>query len=238
VQRGFTLVDLMIVLAVVAIIASIAIPSIENTRRDENTMVCLQHQEEISRWIADFVTRAQDELGTQRDEIQAAVEEYIAAGLTAKPSTRKSFTPVGGGLESPTTAPNAATLIAAGYPASLFVNPYAEEGAPPGTGFTLDVTRKTVEGQTAYDVRVNSTANYRIGPSGGFLSSDDTRPNARELIAFGAPQGIFVCPERADKGEPLGFHYALKGVTGDVECTTDLKGEHRDPNAQYVHSLD
>ena len=233
-QRGFTLVDLMIVLAVVTIIASIAIPSIENTRRDENTMVCLQHQEGISRWIADFVTQKQDELGAQRDKIQAAVEEYIAARLTAKPS----FVPIGGGLEDPATVPNATTLIAAGQPASLFVNPYAEEGAPTGTGFTFDVTKKTVEGRTAYDVRVNSTANYKIGPSGGLLSSDDTRPNARELIAFGAPSDIFICPERADKDEPIGFHYALKGVTGDVECTTDLKGEHRDPNALYVHTLD
>lgn len=233
-QRGFTLVDLMIVIAVGIIIASIAIPSIENDRRDENTMVCLQHQEEISRWIADFVTAKQDELTTQRDKIQAVIEEYISTQLAAKPK----FTPVGGGLEDPATVPNAATLIAAGYPISLFVNPYAGEGALPGTGFTLDVTRKVTEGQTGYDVRVNSTANYKIGPSGGFLSSDDTRPNAAELIEFGAPQDIFVCPERADKDEPLGYHYALKGVTGDVECTTDLKGEHRDPNAQYVHSLD
>jgi prepilin-type N-terminal cleavage/methylation domain-containing protein len=234
VQRGFTLIDLMIVLAVATIIASVAIPSIENTRRDENTMVCLKHQEVISRWIADFVTRKQDELGAQRDKIQAAVEEYIAARLTAK----STFVPFGGGLESPTTVPSAVVLIAAGYPASLFVNLYAEEGAPPGTGFTFDVTKKTVEGRTVYDVRVNSTANYKIGPSGGLLSSDDTRPNARELIAFGAPPDIFVCPERADKDEPIGFHYALKGVTGDVECTTDLKGEHRDPNALYVHTLD
>jgi len=238
VQRGFTLVDLMIVIAVVTIIASIAIPSIENNRRDENTMVCLQHQEEISRWIAEFVTGKQDELTARRDEIQAAVEEYITGRLTAKPTPRKAFVPVGGGLEDPLTVPNAATLITAGYPASLFVNPYAGEGALPGAGFTLDVTKKTVEGRTEYDVRVNSTANYKIGPSGGLLSSDDTRPNAAELISFGAPQGIFVCPERADKDEPIGFHYALKGVTGDVECTTDLKGEHRDPNAQYVHSLD
>ncbi|MCX7021132.1 MAG: prepilin-type N-terminal cleavage/methylation domain-containing protein [bacterium] len=237
-QRGFTLVDMMIVIAVVTIIASIAIPSIENTRRDENTMICLQHQEAISRWIADFVNQKQDELGAQRDKIQAAVEEYIAARLTANPSQRTSFVPVGGGLEDSATVPNAATLIAAGYSASLFVNSYAGEGALPGTGFTLVVTRKIVEGRTVYDVRVNSTANYKIGPSGGFLSSDDTRPNARELIAFGAPEGIFVCPERADKKEPIGFHYTLKGVTGDVECTTDLKGEHRDPNAQYVHSLD
>jgi type II secretory pathway pseudopilin PulG len=234
VQRGFTLVDLMIIIAVVTIIASIAIPSIENERRDENTMVCLQHQEEISRWIAEFVTGKQDELTAQRDKIQAAVEGYIAAQLAKKPK----FVPLGGALEDPATVPNAATLIAAGNPASLFVNPYAEEGSLPGTGFTFDVTRKVTEGQTSYDVRVNSTANYKIGPSGGLLSSDDTRPNARELIAFGAPEDIFVCPERADKDEPIGFHYALKGVTGDVECTTDLKGEHRDPNAQYVHSLD
>jgi type II secretory pathway pseudopilin PulG len=238
VQRGFTLVDLMIIIAVVAIIASIAIPSIENTRRDENTMACLQQQEEISRWIADFVTERQDELGLQRERIRDAIEEYINAQLAVRPAPRRAFAPVGGELADPATVPNVETLVEAGYSASLFVSPYAEEGAPAGTGFTTDVTKTTVEGKTVYEVRVNSTANYKIGPSGGLLSSEGTRPNARELIAFGAPEEIFVCPERAGRGEPLGFHYALKGVTGDVECTTDLKGEHRDPNAQFVHTLD
>ncbi|HDR06501.1 MAG TPA: hypothetical protein ENN88_02600 [Candidatus Coatesbacteria bacterium] len=237
-QRGFSLIDLLIIIAVLAIIAAIAIPSIENTRRDENTLVCLQRQDEISRWLADYVTFKQDELAVQRDKIRAALEEHIAARLEAKPAPRRPFVPAGGGLAEETTAPNARELVAAGYPEELFVNPYAEPGTPPGTGFTFEATRTTEGDRTVYTVRVNSTANYRIGPSGGLLSSPDTRPNARELVAFGAPQSIFVCPERADKDEPLGFHYALRGVTGDVECATDLKGEHRDPNAQYVHSLD
>jgi len=219
---------------VVAIITSIAIPGFENTRRDENTIKCLDQQEEISRWIADFVTDKQNDLGVQRERIRVAIEEYINDQLAESPA----FIPVGGELQAPGTVPNTEMLIEAGFSSSNFINVYAEEGSPPGTGFNYAVNKKTVEGETVYEVRVNSTANYKIGPSGGLLSSDDTHPNAGELIALGAPREIFVCPERTDKDEPLGFHYALKGVTGDVECTTDVKGDHRDPNARYVHTLD
>ncbi len=233
-QRGFTLIDLMIIIAMVAIITSIAIPGFENTRRDENTLKCLDQQEEISRWIANFVTDKQNDLGVQRDRIRTNIEEYINESLAASPG----FTPVGGELQASGTVPNTGMLIESGFSSSIFINIYAEESSLPGTGFSYVVKKRTVEGETVYEVRVSSTANYRIGPSGGLLSSDDTHPNAGELIAFGAPREIFVCPERADTDEPLGFHYALKGVTGDVECTTDVKGDHRDPNARYIHTLD
>lgn len=233
-QRGFTLIDLMIIIAVVAIIASIAIPGFENTRRDENTIKCLDQQDGLSRWIADFVTDKQNDLGVQRERIRTAIEDYINDQLAESPG----FTPVGGELQAPGTVPNTEMLIEAGFSSSIFINIYAEEGSLPGTGFNYAVNKKIIEGETVYEVRVNSSANYRIGPSGGLLSSDDTHPNAGELIALGASREIFVCPERADTDEPLGFHYVLKGVTGNVECTTDVKGDHRDPNARYVHTLD
>lgn len=232
-QRGFSLVDLMIIIAVAAVVAAIAIPSIANDRRDENAAVCQENQQQISEWIAKYVTAKQQVLQEQKQEIKAAVADFLLNKLEEEQPT------VDGELQAETTFPNAGVLIEAGYPRETFVNPYAPAGTPPGTGFDIEIdAEQSEEGQTSYEVKITSTNNYRIGPSGGLLSDPDSRPNARELIDFGAPEDIFYCPERAEFDEPLGMDYALRGVTGDVECATDSKGDRHDPNAQYQHTLD
>ena len=133
-------------------------------------------------------------------------------------------------------------MVEAGYPESLFVNLYAEANEPVGTGFVLKI--KTLEnaetGELEYHTRLETRDNYRyrVGPSGGLFSDPETTPTAADLISIGAPESIFTCLERADKDEALGSHYALKGVTGDVECATDIRGDRRDPNALFVHTLE
>jgi len=230
-QRGFSLVDLMILIAVAAVLASIAIPSIANSRRDANTLACLDNQEAISAWIAEFVNVRQGELQDQRVEIQEAVADYLL-------NQDEDVTPVDGELQAETTVPNAAMLVEAGYPAETFFNIYAPEDAPLGTGFKISIRATGDDENPSYEIAVESTNNYRIGPSGALLSNPETRPNAAELVEFGAPEEIFFCPERLDEDEPLGMDYALRGVTGDVECATDSKGERLDPNAQYSHTLE
>ncbi len=236
-QRGFSLIDLMIILAVLTMLAAIAIPSVNNSRHDENTLICLTHQEDIANWIAEYVTIRQVELTEDKTEIAAVIDEYIAANVGTR-----GFVPTEGNLEDEFTVPNVTTLVEAGYPVELFVNLYAEADAPAGTGFVLKIkTLKNEEtGETEYQARLETRDRYRyrIGPSGGLLSDPNTKPTAADLISIGAPENIFTCLERADKDEALGSHYALSGVTGDIECATDSRGDRRDPNALFVHTLE
>jgi prepilin-type N-terminal cleavage/methylation domain-containing protein len=171
-KKGFTLIELMIVVAIIAIIAAIAIPSLLNARRNSNQSAAMAAVKNFSSAAVDFSTQS--------------AEQYYWANLTANFGEYFGHVATKGGYNFVYISADAAGIAAAGATAVKFV--YVASPVSYSTGrraYYIDETNQLWEAPfatsaafTAYtapvafggvDFTVDSDASRLAGTGGVFV---------------------------------------------------------------------
>ncbi|MEZ6065841.1 MAG: DUF1559 domain-containing protein [Planctomycetaceae bacterium] len=94
-RRGFTLIEMLVVIAIIAVLASLILPAVQNSREAARRTECTSHQRQLAMAVHGFTTRRDDTLPLFRGVTNAyGGLVTVEKGTTAAPNPRPAAWPV------------------------------------------------------------------------------------------------------------------------------------------------
>ncbi len=89
-KRGFTLIELMIVIAIIAILAAVLVPNFMRVRRTARFNACLSNVKNISTALESYSVDHGGQYPTSSTELQQLADEYVGKPMTC-PQTKGPY---------------------------------------------------------------------------------------------------------------------------------------------------